>query len=55
MVRRIANLDSAIGYYSKRLATSKRKRDKLSSVEDSSLIDLEIALLEDIISYLKLC
>jgi len=54
--RRLVNLDSAIEYYLKRKSAALRARSKLpiGSV-DEPLFDLEIKLLEDVVSYLKLC
>lgn len=57
--RRLQNLDAAIVYYSKRLASYRRSRDKLLSSDPSDpkalVYDSLIVEIGDVLSYLKLC
>lgn len=61
--RRIENLDTSIDYFVSRLASLRRARVKRASEINSDEYqltevqgyDLEIKLLEDVVSYLKLC
>lgn len=59
--RRLENLDTAVSYFSKRISSAKTRRSKLidggSQDVDATraLLDLEILLLTDVVSYLKLC
>lgn len=61
--RRLANLDSAISYFQKRILSFRRKRGKVLEEVNSaeySLTEAEslafiIIELEDVVAYLKLC
>lgn len=61
--RRLANLDSAITYYQKRLATYRKKFVSLKAldtptsdqVSDLNVLSSLIKEVEDFVNYLKLC
>lgn len=68
--RRLSNLDASIAYFSKRVATYRKQREKFEAASkdlpdgspesrvnlDSLLVlDGQIRILDDVISYLKLC
>lgn len=61
--RRLDNLDTAVGYFQKRLNKARKSRDKLGVTlpglsSDPVLYDVlsaEIMVLDDVIQYLKLC
>jgi len=53
--RRLDNLDRAVSYYQKRLSNYAALRAKCVDDESRALYDVQIKLLDDVVSYLKLC